>query len=184
MEHPGEVWQEFNYDGERLGGIDPATYDENKVKLFGGVAIMLYRMRDGEVEFLFQHRSKYLIGNPDKWDVSAGGHINLNENNIDAVVRESKEEIGAEIKRDKLEFVATYLRWDVLVSLYFYDWKDEKDNFHFDDKEVEEVKWVKYSELDDFLPNVKRILIEDKVFRCYLDEWNTKILEKYGNSKK
>ena len=181
MEHPGEIWQEFDFNGKRIGGIDPASLDENKVKFFGGAAVMLYRFRDGEVEFLFQHRSKYLMGNPDKWDVSAGGHVNLEEERIDTAVRESREEIGAEIQADKLEFAATYLRWRVLVSLYFYDWTEGKDDFHFDDKEVEEVEWVKYSELNDFLPKLKQLLREDEVFMYYLKQWNEKVLEKYGN---
>ena len=181
MEHPGEVWQEFDYNGERLGGIDPVHLDEDKVKFFGGSAIMLYRFKDGEVEFLFQHRSKYLKGNPDKWDVSAGGHNNLDEKIIDTIVRESREEIGAEIDKDKLEFAGTYLRWRVFVSLYFYDWTGREDNFHFDDQEVEEVKWIKYSKLDEFLPNLKQLLREDEVFMHFLEEWNQKILEKYEN---
>ena len=181
MEHPGEVWQELDYNGERIGGIEPASLDETKIKLFAGAAVMLYRYKDGEVEFLFQHRSKYLMGNPDKWDVSAGGHVNFNERRIDAMVRESREEIGVEIEKDKLELAAVYLRWKVLTSLYFYDWSGKEDNFHFDDKEVEEVKWVKYADLGDFLPNLKQTLRDDEVFMYYLKKWNDKILEKYGD---
>ncbi len=184
MEHPGEIWQEFDYNGERLGGISPSEMDESKIKVFGGVAVMLYRFTNGEVEFLFQHRSKYLMGNPDKWDVSAGGHTNLDENTIDAMVREVNEEIGVEIDKNKLEFAATYLRREVsvIVSLYFYDYTGREDVFHFNDKEVEEVKWVKYSEVDEFMPNLKNQLRKDKIFFHYLGEWNAKILEKYGNS--
>ncbi len=183
MEHPGEVWQEFDYTGERLGGIEPVSFDEEKVKLVGGTAVMLYRYKDGGVEYLFQHRSKKLMGNPDKWDVSAGGHTNLDEPIIDTAVRESREEIGAEIEKDKLEFAARYLRWKVLVNLYFYDWTEREDNFHFDDEEVEEVKWVKYSELQSFLPNLKQAFREDEVAMHYLKKWNKKILDRYGNDQ-
>ena len=175
MEHPGEVWQEYDYNGEWLGGIDPNTLDDDKVKLFGGVALMLYRVRNGEMEFLFQHRSKYLKANPDKWDVSAGGHINLDEPVIDSLVRETREEIGIEIDKEKVEFAATYLRWKVLISLYFYNWGDRADEFSFDDQEVEEVKWIKYSELRDFFPNLKWWSYEeDKVFTLCLEELKNK----------
>ncbi len=175
MEHPGEIWQEFDYNGERLGGIEPYALDEEKVKLFGGVALMLYRVRNGEVEFLFQHRSKYLKANADKWDVSAGGHINLDEPVLDSLIRETREEIGIEIDREKVEFAATYLRWKVLVNLYFYNWGDRADEFSFDDQEVEEVKWVKYSELNDFFPNLKWWSYEeDKVFILCLEEIKNK----------
>ena len=181
MEHPGEIWQEADFNGERIGGIVPTELDLDKVKLFIGTAVMLYRYKDDEVEYLFQHRSKLLKGNPDKWDVSAGGHVNLNERRTDSAVRETKEEIGATIDGDKLEFAAAYLRWKVLVILYFYDWTGKEDNFHFDDQEVEEVKWVKYKDIKAFSPNFKPGFMDDVVFLYYLKEWTAKIIKKYEN---
>ena len=175
MEHPGEVWQEFDYNGERLGGIEPRDFDETKSKLVGGSAIMLYRVRDGQIEFLFQHRSKTLKGNPDKWDVSAGGHVNLNEPIIDTAIRETREEIGVDIDKNKLEFAEYYIKEKLMVFLYFYDWGDRADEFSFDDHEVEEVKWVKYSEFESFLPMLKPNLKRDLKFLRCLDEWNDKI---------
>lgn len=181
MEHPGEIWQEYDFNGERLGGIDPNNYDEKNIRYFGGAAIMLYRVHDGELEFLFQHRSKFLKGNPDTWDVSAGGHVNLDEPVFDAIVRETREEIGVTVDKRKLEFAGTYVRSNVIVNLYFYDWGENTDKFSFDDQEVEEVKWVKYSELESFLPNLKKHLADDVVFFACLDEWSRKILAKSGN---
>ena len=181
MEHPGEIWQELDYDGTKLGGIVPAEFDENRIRLMSGATVMLYRYKDGEVEYLFQHRAKGLRANPDTWDTSAGGHVNLGESRIEAMVREAHEEIGVEIDGANLELAAIYRRWIVMVTLYFYDWKDREDEFHFDDKEVEEVKWVKYSEFSEFLPKLKKLAREDKIFMHYLEEWNKKILDKYEN---
>ena len=183
MEHPGEIWQELDYNGERLGGIEPAKLDEDKVRRFSSVAIMLYRYKDGEVEFLFQHRSKFLKGNPDKWDVSAGGHVNLDEEKIDAAVRETKEEIGIDVDAKNLELAGIFIRWKIFVCLYFYDWTGKDDTFSFNDEEVEEVKWVKYSDFNEFIPNLKWTLAEDKLFRYYLNDWNDRILEKYGDNQ-
>ena len=176
MEHPGEVWQEFDYNGERLGGIEPHDFDEEKVRLTGGAAIMIYRVRNGEIEFLFQHRSKFLKGNPDKWDVSTGGHVNVNEPVIDTVIRETREEIGAKIEKGQLEFAEYYQKGKMLVFLYFYNWGDREDEFSFDDQEVEEVKWIKYSELEAFWPNLKPHLGRDEKFLRCLHEWNEKVV--------
>lgn len=182
MEHPGEIWQELDFNGERLkGGIEPGI-DDDAVKLYYGVAVMLYRFRDGIVEYLFQHRSKHLAGNPDKWDVSAGGHVNLGESQLDAIKREAREEIGIDLRENEMEIAASFLRWKIFVTLYFCDWTNQEDKFVFDDREVEEVKWVKYSQLEEFWPNLKKILAEDEIFKYYLKEWNHKILEKYGDS--
>lgn len=176
MEHPGEVWQEFDFNGERLGGVKPHDFDESKIRLTGGAAIMLYRVRNGEVEYLFQHRSKFLKANPDKWDVSAGGHVNLDEAVIDAAIRETNEEIGAKIEKNQLEFAEYYRKGKLIVFLYFCNWNDREDEFSFDDQEVEEVKWVKYSEIESFWPNLKPHLIKDQKFFDCLGEWNEKIL--------
>jgi len=183
MEHPGEFWQEYNYDGTRImdgHGLMPEGPIE---KYFAGVALMFYRFKDGDVEFLFQHRAKNLRSNPDKWDVSAAGHINYDEPKLVTALRETKEEIGVDIDLSKLEFSASYLITNNqgLTNLYFYDWGDRPDDFSFDDQEVQAVKWIKFSELETFWPNLKPQLEKDEIFFIMLKRWRVKILEKYGN---
>lgn len=176
--HSGELWQEFDKNGNRLGGINSAEYDSEKIQLFGGVAIMLYRFENGKVEFLFQHRSKNLDRNADKWDVSAGGHINFEEKEIDSAVRETKEEIGIDLDPKQLEFSATYARdGKTIINLYFYDWTGKTDEFHFNDEEVSEVKWVPFEELVEFWPNLKPQVTDDAIFQNQLLEW-TRITRK------
>lgn len=183
MEHAGEFWQEYDYCGKRIldeHGITPGAPVKN---YFAGVAIMLYRFKNGEVEYLFQHRAKNLRGNPDKWDVSAGGHINYNEPKLDSAIRETKEEIGVELHQSKLEFAASYIITtnNGITNLYFYDYQDCEDNFYFDDQEVEEVKWIKYSDIKNFQSNLKPQLKSDEIFFIMLKRWAAKIQEKYGN---
>lgn len=183
MEHEGEIWQELGLNGERLRGIVPAELDVDKVNLFYGAAVMLYRYKDGEVEYLFQHRSKHLRENADTWDVSAGGHVNLNESQIDAVIRESREEIGVNLNKENLEIAGSYIRWKIFVTLYFYDWTNQPDDFTFNDEEVEEVKWLKASELDDFWPSLKATLRDDYIYKFNLNDWAKRITTKYENHK-
>lgn len=182
MEHPGEIWQEYDFNGERLGGIEPTDHIGDDIKLYGAVAIMLYRFNNGKVEFLFQHRSKNLRSNPDTWDVSAGGHINLNEPRIVSAVRETKEEIGINIDAKNLEFAITYIRFKIFNTLFFYDYTDCDDDFSFDDEEVSEVKWVSEDELEDFWPSLKRHLDEDVIFSNFIKEQIEKTKLKYGNN--
>lgn len=182
MEHPGEVWQEYDFNGERLGGIEPTDNIGDNIKCYGGAVIMLYRYVDGKVEFLFQHRSKNLRANPDAWDVSAGGHINLNESRLDTIVRETKEEIGIDIDANKLEFAVFYNRWKCMYAVYFYDWTGMVDNFSFDDEEVSEVKWVDEDNLKEFWPNLKKHLNDDEIFKYFVNERIERIKEKYGNN--
>ena len=179
MEHEGEVWQELDYNGERINGIEPREFDYDEVRLYSGAAVMLYRYNPEvrQVEFLFQKRAKNLRSNPESWDVSAGGHVNLDEPMIETVVRETKEEIGVEIEKEKLEFAAKYLKDKLVIGLYFYDFSEKEDDFHFNDNEVDEVKWVGFDELDEFWPGLKNGVNDDTIFKHYLTEWNTKILQ-------
>lgn len=183
MEHPGEIWQEYDFNGERLGGVEPKEFLEEKTKLLGAVTIMLYRFNDGKLEFLFQHRAKKLRANPDKWDISAGGHINLNEPRLDAALRETKEEIGVDLDVNKLEFSVFYCRRAKLIAgLYFYDWTGMPDSFNFNDQEVEEVKWVAEEDLEAFWPNLKNSLRDDEILKLTMKTKTEEIKMKYGNN--
>lgn len=182
MQHLGEKWQVYDLRGERVmdGGFVPKNepVEYPVTRYFGGCAIMLYRFHDGEVEYLFQQRSN-LVWNPLKWDTSAGGHVNYNEKTLAAAVRESREELGVDLAPEKLEFYARFVRADALINLFFYDYTGKADDFKFDDQEVAAVKWVKASELEDFWPNLKTVLQDDKTFIFALGEMTEKIQKKY-----
>ena len=178
MQHENELWQEYNKNGARLGSIYPQKSDFNDIELFGGTATMFYRFKDGKVEFLFQHRSKFVDRNPEKWDVSAGGHINFEEDVFDAAKREVEEEIGVKIDPSRLEFSVAYVRPPKnIIYLYFYDLTNEEVEFRFDDKEVSEVKWVAFEDLVKFWSNLKTNLQDDAIFQNQLLEW-TRITRK------
>ena len=161
------------------GGVIPGDKDPHH---YAGACIMFYRFYDNEPEFLFQQRSKKIIGHPGLWDTTAGGHINYNEPRLDAVKRETKEEIGIDIDVDKLEYGFSHFVGNDVINLFFYDWTRQKDEFKFNDHEAEKLEWIKYSELDDFWPNLKPQVRKDEIFRLSLKIWAEKIEEKYGNN--
>lgn len=180
------MWQEFSRNGERLanGGRLPEKRNprSNKEDVYTGTIILwLYRKTEQGMEVLFQKRSPYVDGNPNKWDVSAGGHVDYNESVIDAVAREAREEIGAEIDKDALKYafsLAGSTGQNLFANVYFCDWAGRKDEFHFDDNEVSEVKWVPLAEFDDFVKrNAKDSLQKAKYTLELTKYW----LNYYGN---
>ena len=179
MKHPGEIWQLYDFQGERVldGGIVPAR-TAPAGRCFAGCAVMLYRFKDGEVEYLFQKRSAN-VWNALKWDVSTGGHVNYGEKCIETAIREANEEIGITLKPEDLEFYARFMRGDSMINLFFCDYTGKGDTFNFDDEEVDSVKWVKYSDIEEFWPNFKETLRNDQIFKLSLQEYNEKILQKY-----
>lgn len=183
--HAGELWQEYDFNGNRLGGIPSHDFEPGSVKLFGCAAVMLYRFHEGRVEFLFQRRSKFVDRNAEKWDASASGHINFEEAVLDAACREAKEEIGVKVAPSRLEFGATYVyQGALLINLYFCDWTGQVGTFHFDDREVSEVKWIPFDRLVAFWPQLKPSLQDDAVFQHLLLAWAKLAQQKYTLNKK
>lgn len=182
--HKDEIWQLYSKNGEpilgagweALRGNPEVTSNDGIV----GVAIVfLYRYGKNGLEFLWQRRSEEIDRYPGDWDISAGGHINLGESNVDAAVREAREEIGAEISTDELEFVTMYpFNKNRFAWIYLVDWTGKTEEFHFDDKEVLEVRWVEYGKMNEFREKyAKAPLRKDRLTFDVIDVW----LKAHGN---
>ena len=160
--HTGEMWQDYSLSGVPLesGGYDSSlgNPDTDFEMVVGSANVWFYRFTPaGDVEILFQHRSEK-VNNGGKWDVSAAGHMNYGETIAEAAIRESREEIGAEVVVEDLKYIFT-LRSDTknLMNHYFLcDWTGHEEDFHFDDEEVSEVKWISLDDFDEFFEeNIK-----------------------------
>jgi isopentenyldiphosphate isomerase len=56
-------------------------------------------------QLLLQHRHPGKTIYPDTWDISAAGHLSAGDTPEQAAVRETKEELGLDIKPGELEFI-------------------------------------------------------------------------------
>ena len=181
--HHDEMWQLFYLNGEPIDGKgwDSALGNPEVTgadNIVGVSVVFLYRINNGEIEFLWQKRSEKVDRYPGYYDISAGGHINLGESLTEAAVREAREEIEAIITKDELQFVTMRpFNKNRFAWVYAVDWTGRGDTFHFDDEEVSEVKWVKYSEMEKFRKEAaKPSLKKDESTFQLLNEW----LEMHG----
>lgn len=177
--HHDELWQTFARNGEPIPdeGWESALGNPEVTgsSVIVGVAIVfLYRVSEsGEIEFLWQRRSEKVDRFPGKWDISAGGHINLGESTVAAAIREADEEIGAKITVNDLEygFMQPFNK-NRFAWLYFVDWTKREEDFSFNDEEVSEVRWIKSSEMEEFRKNfAKAPLARDDVAFALVAEW-------------
>ena len=53
-------------------------------------------LSNGRGDVLFQKRAATKESYPDKWDVSAAGHVESGESSIDAAIKELREELGVD----------------------------------------------------------------------------------------
>lgn len=179
----GELWQLYDKNGEPIMDGGYPSYlgnpkDEEGI-IYGSTVIWLYKHTSSGIEILWQRRSDKVDKYPGKWDISAGGHINYGETLTDAALREAREEIGIEITQKDLEFVVASPRnHNCIYHCYAVNWTDKKDEFHFDDGEVSEVRWVPLGDVDSFRSKyAKPPLAKDHQHFKFLEDW----FREYGN---
>ena len=154
--HTDEMWQLYYPNGEPIVGSGWDSARDNPegddTEIVGVAVVFVFRKNsEGMLELLWQKRSSEVSRFPGYYDISAGGHINLGESLVEAAVREAREEIGAEISASELGFVTMRgFNKNRFAWVYAVDWSDRLEDFHFDDKEVEEVKWVPFDLTADF----------------------------------
>ena len=103
---------------------------------------------NSEGKFLVQRRALTKKNNPGKWS-STNGLIQLGENNIDTVIRESKEELGIDVNKDQIKVfeenhvIGNHLIVDIFITFSDVNLSDIKTQ----ESEVDKVCFVTLDEL-------------------------------------
>lgn len=108
---------------------------------------------DGKENVLCQQRSLQKELNPGKWEPFFGGHLRPTESYEQGAQRELIEEIGMSV--DHLTYLETYKRYDIghdnynneFQGIFSTNWTGAITELHFDDGEVEQVKWRSLSDI-------------------------------------
>lgn len=177
--HHDEMWQIYAPNGEPISGEGWNSALDNPEKtgssaIVGVAVVFLYRRNnEGTLELLWQRRSAKVDRYPGDYDISAGGHINFGESVVEAAIREAREEIGADISEDDLQFMTMRpFNRNRFAWVYVVDWTGKPEEFHFNDNEVSEVKWVPLSETEEFrIKYAKAPFKKDKLTFDCLFEW-------------
>jgi isopentenyldiphosphate isomerase len=154
-----ELWQLYDEQGRPLvgqGGTKDDVY--GKALLHGASHVWIWRKRNGTIQVLLQKRTASKRTWPNHFDISAAGHIDLDEDPITAAVRETKEEIGFDVADNDLQFigvdrrkiVATMGEWTENELCWLYTLRlDHEENFVLADGEVESLVWKDLSSIKD-----------------------------------
>lgn len=177
--HKDEIWQVYGLNGEAVPGEGWRSAlgnpeETGSSKMVGVAVVFVWRKNvDGEIELLWQRRSEKIDRYPGDYDISAGGHINLGETPVEAAVRESREEIGAVVDENDLEFITIRsFNRNRIAWVYAVDFTGREENFEFDDGEVSEVRWVPFDETEEFrVEYAKAPLKKDDLTFRLLEEW-------------
>ena len=120
-------------------------------------------------ELLLQRRSYDNKRYPGKLEISVAGHIRSGENSVDAIQRETFEEIGIKINTYFLEYLFSYkhkrIMGDIYINneisdVYLYRYNVNIDECSFNDKAVCELKYVDWKKVEQMWKNKDKELID------------------------
>lgn len=152
-----EMIDELNDKGEVIGVIDKdVAHKEGRLHR----SIHLWIIND-DGEILLQYRCGDKKLYPNTWDVSVGGHVSTEENSIDALSRETKEELGIDLDLGSIEYLGTIherLKYDdidsnELVDVFIARQNINKEDIVLQKEEVADVRWVSIEELFHLMYN-------------------------------
>ena len=131
-------------------------------------------------ELLLQKRSATKKTHPNCWDISGAGHIKAGETISDGAIRELKEELGVEIEEKDLQYITTIKSTKNPKNMefqYVYLLRCNKkiEEYIFEDREVSEVKYIFYKDLEK--------MVEEKVEGLLIHKEEYKSLFKYITNK-
>ena len=153
-----EYFDVLNEYGEFTNKV--ASRDECHEKgLYHKAVVVFIISLDGN-KVLLQQRSANKKLWPNLWDITAGGHVLAGEFGYQAVIRETKEEIWIDIKKEDLEFIgcttSETIKWDIInrhFNEYFIVHKDVNiDNIKLQTEEVQDIKWY---DKEDLIKKIK-----------------------------
>lgn len=140
-------------NGNKTGSTSTIDELHKSGKWHKVVGIIIY---DFNNNILMQQRSLKEISDSGKWDISAAGHVNSGETEIEAIRRELLEEINLNLEENQIKFFMSYkkevsnkvVNKKHLEDIYIAQIDSKTiDSFKVQKEEVEQVKWISINEL-------------------------------------
>lgn len=118
-------------------------------------AVVVFILSEDNSKILLQKRSANKKMWPNLWDVAAGGHVLAGEFGYQAIIRETKEEIGIDIDKSELEFIGVAISKNVkgdIIDRHFNEYYVVHKNVDVKDitlqaEEVQDAKWIDKDEI-------------------------------------
>ena len=167
----------INLDGNITNNKEDRKIIHQKGLLHHASGVVFIRKNNNNYEILSQQRSFKKDKNAGLWDLSASGHIQSEQTPINSIIREIKEELGIDIKKNELYLLGKFWRneihkEDFIENELDYIYVCEKDidisNIIIQKEEVEDVKWISINDFKILLESnraVKRKDVWDCLFK-------------------
>ena len=123
---------------------------------------------DDDGKILVQKRSISKASYPSMW-AATGGAVRHNETSREGIIRETKEELGIDLK--KVNYIGRIKRLDIFVDVYYSNVNGFDDSSFEANEEVDAVKWMTLEEINELINHgefVKSSIITLNFFQNYL----------------
>ena len=152
-----EMWDIYSSDGSKTGEIIERKKGALKKGQFHLVVHIWFI--DDKKRVLIQQRSMEVEFLKGKWAITGGCAV-AGENEIDAAIRESYEEVGIRIDKDDLTLIKKYRGKNDFVYVFAVKRKIGICDVTMQTEEVQAVKWASVEEL--------KSMVEKKLFHSYI----------------
>jgi isopentenyldiphosphate isomerase len=148
-----ELLEYFDENNEKSIAIEEREYIHKNNLWHREVAVWVMNEKN---ELLLQRRSSKKKQGANKFSITAG-HVEVNEQEILAAIREAKEEIGLDFSQNELKLIDIYRneRENNMCFSYTYFVKTNKkiEDMTMQEDEVSELKFISIEDLEDKIRN-------------------------------
>ena len=116
-------------------------------------------------EMLIQQRSDNKKNWPSKWDISVGGCVISGENSLEAMIRESKEELGLDLSKELNRPVFTFNFNEGFDDIYLLNKDIDLTTITLQEEEVQAVRWESIENILKMIKNDEFILYHDSFIK-------------------
>lgn len=151
-----EIWDLYNKNREIIGSqIRGEPIPDNAYHLVAHIWI-----KNKKGEFLISHRSETRPTSPLLWECP-GGSVLKGENSLSGALRETKEEVGIELKPDSGKLIFSKIKGNWILDVWLFNYDGDIDLKKATTDEVCDIKWMtkeeikKYFDEKQFVPKLK-----------------------------
>ena len=159
-----EMIDVLDENGIKTGQILPRSEIHKKGLWHRAIVVAIINEKN---DILIQQRSANKDKNPNKWDISAAGHISSGQDSLMAATREINEEVsvnlGFNVEVKEFRYMYSFRKQQVFAEDYienqFYDFFIlrqnglNKQSLKYQDSEVQAIDFVTISQLNEMRKN-------------------------------
>lgn len=136
------------------------VFDDNKNKLNESVERDKKKeLPEGKyfmiIMLFIENNNKFLIQktsvNRKSEYATTGGHVTYGDDELTTVIKEAKEELGLELKKEDLKEIEIVKYGKAFVAVYYCNKKINIDELKIQEEEVDSLYWMSIDEINDLI---------------------------------